>query len=189
MAKHSEASRDDVLYAFAMDHETGGSSPLARYLKDYPQFAIDLVEFSRELSREVSDEPLDAEELAYLDGKMGRLRESAVTLSNLQAAPTRLFTEAATALGLPLQVGLALRERRIEVASLPGRLLEKLAQALHASATTVHSFLSMPAQVSTLRANKSNNKPGPALKVPLERLLADAGMDEARITALLHGDE
>lgn len=188
MAKHSQVSREDVLNAFAMDYEPE-SNLLARYLSDYPQFATDLVDLSRELSREISDEPLSADELAYLDGKMGRLRETVTSLSTLQAVPAKVFTAAADALGLPLQVGLAFRERRIDVATLPGRLLERLAQALQAPLATVQSFLAMPPQVSTLRASKSNEKPGPALKVSLDKVLRDAGVDEERITALLRGDE
>lgn len=186
MTKHSEVSRDDVLYSFAMEHE---ANSLARYLKDYPQFATDLVELSRELSREVIEEQLSSEELSYLEGKMERLRESVATLTSLQAAPAKLFTNAASALGLPLQVGLALRERRIEVETLPRRLLERLAQTLQAPVATVQSFLSMPPQVSASRANKSTEKPRPALKVSFERLLADAGVDEEHIAALIRGDE
>lgn len=188
MTKHLEVSRDDVLYSFAMEHDTGASS-LAKYLKDYPQFATDLVELSRELSREMIEEQLSSEELDYLEGKMERLRESVATLTSLQAAPAKLFTNAASALGLPLQVGLALRERRVEVATLPRRLLERLAQMLQAPVVTVQSFLSMPPQVSALRASKSTEKPGPALKVSFERLLADAGIDEERIAALIRGEE
>lgn len=188
MAKQSEVSRDDVLYSFAMDHETGTAS-LARYLNDYPQFATDLVELSRELFREEIEEQLSSDELGYLEGKMERLRNSVATLTSLQAAPARLFTNAASALRLPLQVGLALRERRIEVATLPSQLLERLAQTLQVPVATVRSFLSMPPQASALRASKSTEKPGPASKVSFERLLADAGIDEERIAALIRGDE
>ncbi len=188
MTKHLEVSRDDILYSFAMEDAPGASS-LARYLNDYPQFATDLVELSRELSREVSEEQLSAEELGYLEGKMERLRNSVATLTSLQDAPAKLFTNSASALGLPLQVGLALRERRIEVATLPRRLLERLAQTLQVPVATVQSFLSLPPQVSALRANKSAEKPVPALKVSFERILADAGIDEGRIAALIRGDE
>jgi hypothetical protein len=188
MTKHSQASREDVLNAFAMDY-VPGSSFLARYLSDYPQFATDLVDLSRELSREISDEPLSADELAYLHGKMGHLRETEISLAKLQSVPAKVFTAAADALELPLQVGLAFRERRIDVATLPDHLLERLAQALQAPLATLQSFLAMPPQVSTLRASKSNEKPGPAVKVSLDKVLRDAGVDEKRITALLRGDE
>lgn len=189
MPKHSPISRDDVLNAFAMDFEPGGNA-LGRYLADYPQFSTDLIDLCRELSREIDEDlPLSADELATVSAKMSRLRESTVTLETLQAAPPKVFAEAAKALGLPLQIGVAIRERRIDVTTLPNRVLELFAQALQAPAAILQSFLLMPAQATALRANKSNDKPAPAEKVPLERLLRDAGMDEERISKLLHGDE
>lgn len=120
---------------------------------------------------------------------MGRLRESVVTVEILQAASPRTFALAAKALGLPMQVGVAIRERRIDVATLPSRFLERLANALQTSVSVVQSFLLLPAQASALRANKSDDKPAPAEKVPLERLLREAGMDEERISRLLHDDD
>lgn len=189
MAKHSRIAREDVLKAFAIDFELG-SGVLVRYLADYPQFSADLVDLSRELSREVDEDlPLDAVELAAVTAKMSRLQEATAGLAALQSAPPRLFSDAAKVLGLPLQVGAAIRERRVDVATLPSRVLELMAQALHAPAAALRAFLLMPAQVSPLKANKSSGKPAPAEKVPMERLLRDAGMDEERISALLHSDE
>lgn len=190
MNKRSPISCEDVMNAFAMDFELG-TNVLKQYLADYPQFAVDLVDLARELSREVDEElPLIAQELAAVSTKMGRLREAAVTVEILQAASPRIFAAAAKALGLPMQVGVAIRERRIDdVETLPSRFLERLAYALQTSVSVVQSFLLLPAQASALRANKSNDKPAPAEKVPLERLLREAGMDEKSISLLLHSDE
>ena len=128
MTKHSPISRDDVLNAFAMDYEPGNNA-LGQYLADYPQFSADLVDLCRELSREIDEDlPLSPDELAAVSAKMSRLRESTVTLEALHAAPPKVFTEAAKALGLPLQIGVAIRERRIDVTTLPSRVLELFAQ-------------------------------------------------------------
>lgn len=175
--------------AFAMDFEPG-TDVLKQYLADYPQFATDLVDLARELSRQVDEElPLSAQELAAVSAKMSRLRESAVTVEILQSASPKTFIEAAKTLGLPMQVGVAIRERRIDVATLPSRFLKRLANALQVPISVVQSFLLLPAQASALRANKSTNKPASAEKAPLERLLREAGMDEKSISRLLHGDE
>jgi hypothetical protein len=172
-----------------MDFEPG-ANVLKQYLADFPQFAADLVDLSRELSREIDqDVPLSADELAAVSAKMSRLRESMVTVETLQSASPKTFTEAAKVLGLPMQVGVAIRERRVEVATLPSRFLERLAQALKAPVTVLQSFLLLPAQASALRASKSNVKPAPAEKAPLERLLREAGIEEENISRLLHGDE
>lgn len=189
MTKRSPISSEDVMNAFAMDFEPG-TDVLKRYLADYPQFTADLVDLARELSRQVDEDlPLSVQELAAVSAKMGRLRESAVTVEILQAASPKTFAAAAKALGLPMQVGVAIRERRIDVATLPSRFLERLANALQTSVSVVQSFLLLPAQASALRANKSDDKPAPAEKVPLERLLKEAGMDEKSISRLLHGDD
>lgn len=189
MTKRSPISSEDVMNAFAMDFEPG-TDALKRYLADYPQFAADLVDLARELSRQVDEDlPLSVQELAAVSAKMGRLRESAVTVEILQAASPKIFAAAAKALGLPMQVGVAIHERRIDVATLPSRFLERLANALQTSASVVQSFLLLPAQASALRANKSDDKPTAAEKVPLERLLREAGMDKKSISLLLHGDD
>ena len=188
MTKHSPVSRDDALNAFSMDFEPGNNA-LGQYLADYPQFSSDLVDLCRELSREIDEDlPLSADELAAVNAKMSRLRKSTVTLETLQAASPKVFTDAAKALGLPLQIGVAIRERRIDVTTLPSRVLDLLAQALQAPAAILQSFLLLPAQASTLRASKSNDKPVPAEKVPLEQLLREAGMDETRISKLIYGN-
>jgi hypothetical protein len=189
MTKRSPISSEDVMNAFAMDFEPK-TDILKQYLADYPQFAADLVDLARELSRHVDEDlPLNAQELADVSAKMGRLRESVVTVEILQAASSKTFAAAAKALGLPMQVGVAIRERRIDVATLPSRFLGRLANALQTSVSVVQSFLLLPAQASALRANKSDDKPAPAEKVPLERLLRDAGVDEERISRLLHDDD
>lgn len=189
MTKRSPISSEDVMNAFSMDFELG-TDILKQYLADYPQFAADLVDLARELSRQVDEDlPLSVQELAAISAKMGRLRESAVTVEMLQTASPKIFAAAAKALGLPMQVGVAIRERRIDVATLPNRFLERLANSLQTSVSVVQSFLLLPAQASALRANKSDDKPALAEKVSLERLLREAGMDEESISQQLHGDD
>ena len=189
MTIRSPIASEDVMNAFAMDYEPG-TDILKRYLSDYPQFAIELVDLARELSREVDEDlPLSANELAAVSAKMGRLRDSVVTVELLQSAPPKVFAKAARELGLPIQVGVAIRERRIDSVVLPEKFLARLARALNASVSVVQSFLALPAQASALRANKSDDKPLAAEKVPLERLLKESGLDEESISRILQGDD
>ena len=99
-----------------------------------------------------------------------------------------MFTNAAKALDLPIQAGLALRERRIDVSTIPSRIIEKLAQALNASVMVLHSYLALPPQVSQLRANKSSTKPTAVEKVSFERILRDAGVDEETLSKLRNNE-
>ena len=187
MAKHPEISARDVFKAFAMDFEPG-TGTLKRFLAQYPEHATALVDLSRELCREVGDETPSAADLALVTSRMARLREVTVSLESLQAAPATQFIDAAEALSLPMPVGIAFRERRIDVASLPRRLLARLAGELRASIETLMSYLELPPQASLLRARKSNVKPTAPEKVSFERVLRDAGVDAQVISKLLRDE-
>jgi hypothetical protein len=186
MAKHSPIAQEDVLGAFAMDFEPGAGI-LERYLSQHPEYSLQLVDLSRELSREFDDDrPLSDDDLATVNAGMRRLQERTATLQSLQEAPAKMFTDAARALELPIQAGLALRERRIDASTIPSRILDKLAQALKASVVVLRSYLALPPQVSQLRASKSSTKPTAAEKVSFERILREAGVDEDVLSKLLN---
>lgn len=188
MTKHSSNTREDVLNAFAMDFEPGAGI-LERYLLQYPQYSLQLVDLSRELSREFDDDTsLSPEDLADVSAGMRRLQERPATLQALQEAPAKTFTNAAKAMGWPIQAGLALRERRIEASTIPTRVQEKLAQVLQASIAVINSFLALPPQTSQLRVSKSSTKPVAAEKVSLERTLREAGVDEEALSKLLSNE-
>lgn len=185
MAKHPQISADDVLRAFAMDFEPG-AGVLQRYLARYPEHSVALIDLSMELSREFDDAaPPGAPEFDLVAAGMARLRKNVSTQQSLQAAPAKVFTDAVKALSLPMQVGVAFRERRIVVGTLPQRVLAKLAEALQTSTETLLSYLALPPEVSQGRARKSAVKPEAPKKVSFETVLRDAGVDEQSISKLL----
>lgn len=185
MTQHPQLSADDVLRAFAMDFQPG-TGVLQRYLAEYPEHSVALIDLSMELTREFDDNiPPGAAEFDLVAAGMARLRENAATLQSLEAAPAKVFTEAISALALPMQVGLAFRERRIEVATLPHRMAAKMAEALKTSTETLLSYLALPAVAPIARARKSAVKPVAPEKVSFERVLQDAGVDEQSISNLL----
>ena len=61
-------SRESVLDAFAAESEPGRST-LERYLRLYPEYAGELIDLSRELSREACDDaaPLSVADRALID--------------------------------------------------------------------------------------------------------------------------
>lgn len=188
MTQHPQLSANDVLRAFAMDFQPG-TGVLQRYLTKYPEHSVALIDLSVELTREFDDTiPPGAAELNLVAAGMARLRENAATLKSLEAAPAKVFTEAISALALPIQVGLAFRERRIEVATLPHRMAAKMAEALKTSTETLLSYLALPAVAPMARARKSAVKPVAPEKVSFERVLQDAGVDEQSISNLLRGE-
>lgn len=185
MTQLPQLSADDVLRAFAMDFQPG-TGVLQRYLAEYPDHSVALIDLSMELTREFDDNiPPGAAEFDLVAAGMARLRENAATLQSLEAAPAKVFTEAISALVLPMQVGLAFRERRIEVATLPHHMAAKMAEALKTSTETLLSYLALPAVAPMARARKSAVKPVAPEKVSFERVLQDAGVDEQSISNLL----
>ena len=185
MTDHSTHTREDVLNEFAMDFEAE-AGVLQRYLSRYPEYSLQLVDLARELSREFDDEsPLSADDLAAVDAGLQRLQKASISLQFLQAAPAQTFTNAAKKLGLPVQVGLALRECRIDPSTVPSWTLTKLAQALDTSVDVLVSHMALPPQTSQTRASKSSTKPMSAQKVSLERILKEAGCDEDTVAKFL----
>ncbi len=168
-----------------MDFEPGDGA-LQRYLAQYPEHSSALIDLSMELTREFDDDvPPGAAEFDLVAAGMARLRVNIVTLQALEAAPAKVFADAIRALSLPMQVGLAFRERRIEVATLPQRVLTKMAEALQTSAETLLSYLVLPPETPLARARKSAVKPAAPGKVSFEKVLKDAGVDEQSISNLL----
>ena len=185
MTQHPQLSADDVLRAFALDFQLG-TGVLQRYLAEYPEHSVALIDLSMELTREFDDNiPLGTAEFDLVAAGMARLRDNAATLQSLEASPAKVFTEAISALALPMQVGLAFRERRIEVETLPHRMAAKMAEALKTSTETLLSYLALPAVAPMARARKSAVKPVAPEKVSFERVLQDAGVDEQSISNLL----
>lgn len=186
--KHSPITREDVLGSFAMDFEPG-TGVLMKYLSEYPEYSIQLVDLSRELSREIDDDrPLSADDRAAVGVGMIRIHEHSVTLQSLKEVPAKIFVDVAKTLELPMQAGLALRERRIVASTIPPRIIVKLAQVLEVSVAVLQSFLALPPQVSQLRASKSSIKPTAAEKVSFERVLREAGVDEETLSKLLNNE-
>lgn len=188
MARHPKISADEILRAFAMDFEPG-DGVLQKYLSEYPEHSVALIDLSMELLREFDDSvPPGAAECNLVATGMARLRENAATLQSLEAAPAKVFTDAIRALALPMQVGLAFRERRIEVATLPQRALARMAEALQTSADTLRLYLALPPEASVTRARKSAVRPTAPEKVSFERVLKDAGVNEQDISNLLRDE-
>ncbi len=185
---HQPASAADVLRAFAMDFEPGAVI-LQQYLTQYPEHSAALIDLAMELTREIDEEaPLDARELELVAAGMARLRKATTTIESLKAAPLKVFADAIKLLSLPVQVGLAFRERRIDLATLPGRVLGQMAEALQVSSDTLLSYLALPPEVPLARARKSEIKPAAPERVPFEKILRDAGIDEQRMSNLLRDE-
>lgn len=178
-------SREDVLRAFAFEPEHG-PDVLKRYLAAFPHLAPDLVDLSLELAREIDEDvPLSQHDLSSIQESVGRYKAGAPVFTDVSAIPASAYSSAADKLSLPLQVLVAFRDRRVELASIPARFLRSLAQALQTTKGALESFLALPPLAAPARARKSDVRPPPPSKVPFERLLVDAGVAQRRVNELL----
>ncbi|MGN5478209.1 hypothetical protein ACTMU2_18080 [Cupriavidus basilensis] len=189
MTQQSSATRDEVLRAFAMEFGES-SATLKRYLTSFPQYAVDLVDLSRELSRgEVVDHELTAEDAVGVRLALERFRSKRPRNADLPELQPKAFAVVVSTLNLPIQVVIAFRERRVDLASVPVGFRNALARALGTTRGILENFLALPPQVSPARASKSGVKPVAAEKVPFERVLTDAGLSPERISELMSTEE
>jgi hypothetical protein len=180
-------SRGSVLDAFAVENEPGRST-LERYLRLYPEYAGELVDLSRELSREVCGDtaPLSAADQALIDAAWS---QHATTMPATTADPFAALTvddwrAVAQRLDVPRQVVTALRERRVSLVSIPRRFLQRLAKAMRSSVAQLELSWG-PVQLAAARSYKADGKPIVGEQVTFEQVLIDAGVSAEKRAELL----
>jgi hypothetical protein len=182
-------SLDDVLSAFSVEPDNGRET-LERYMRQYPEYVLQLVDLSQELSRTLPDD----EELSSSD--VEAIEAAWAAFSNTAAAPDVFATltpiemsRVAKALALPRQVITAIKERRITPSTFPRRFLRRLAEELGRSFEEICATLSLPKAVAA-RSFKSNDKPTSSSDtVAFETILRQAGVKDDQLSDLLADDD
>ncbi|MDB5575341.1 MAG: uncharacterized protein JWR80_517 [Bradyrhizobium sp.] len=187
-ASRSDLQRDDVLDAFGME-ASHGRDTLDRYLREFPQYAGELIDLSREMMRRVVPDaaPLSAAEQSRVDTAWSRhvaAQPHAATdpFAALSLAQSR---GVATSLDVPRQVITAFRERKVLLDSVPRLFLRRFAEAAKVPFAAFAAGLSAPPTMEPARSFKASAKPGTVGQVTFERILIDAGVPEARRAELL----
>ncbi|VFU10186.1 hypothetical protein [Methylocella tundrae] len=179
-------SREAVLDAFAVESEPGPST-LERYLRQYPEYAGELIDLSRELSREAYEDaaPLSAADRALIDAAWSQHAKAmpAAAADPFAALTVDDWRAVAQRLDVPRQVVTALRERRVSLVSIPRRFLAMLAEAMRSSVAQLESSWG-PAQL-VARSYKADAKPVAGEQVTLEQVLIDAGVPAEKRARLL----
>jgi hypothetical protein len=186
MTNAHSPSLEDVLDAFAAEPDP--TLALPRYLSAYMEHALDLVDLARELRHvDVEDDgPLTAADEAIIRASWRKHQEASPHDPFPSLSPGRM-RELAVSLDVPRQVLTSFRERRVIVESVPRTFLQQLASALGRSVEALLLVLQQPPE-RLARSYKSDSKPSEEAPVTFERLLLDAGVSEARRSALLSGD-
>lgn len=181
---------DQVLESFAMEPDADGQT-LLRYLRDYPEYAKQLIDLSQEIFRfGILDEtPLSVEDKVRIDTACSRIQSglSNATVDPFVALSVSKLREIAQTLDVPRQVITAFRERTVIVASVPKYFLTRFAGLLGNSFQEFLATLALPPQ-QLVRNYKADGKPTQAIQVTFEQLLRDAGLSEEKIKSLLTDD-
>jgi hypothetical protein len=188
MTSHApKLSLDHVLESFAMEPESGGVT-LQRYLREYPEYATQLVDLSLERFRfQIQDEsPISAEDRMRIDTAWSRIQSTPRKIATDPFADLTVpkLREIAKTLHVPRQVITAFRERTVIVASVPKRFITQLASLVGSSAQDLLDILALPPH-SLARRYKADSKPTEGVLVTFEQLLRDAGVSDEDIKLLL----
>jgi hypothetical protein len=179
-------SRESVLDAFAIESEPGRST-LERYLRLYPEYARELIDLSRELSREACDDaaPLSGADQALIDTAWSQHAAASPAVADPFAALTvDDWRAVARGLDVPRQVVTALRERRVSLVSIPRRFLQRFAEAARSSVAQLEAFWG-PGQAAGARSYKADSKPTAGEQVSFDQVLIDAGVPAEKRAQLL----
>jgi hypothetical protein len=180
-------SRESVLDAFAVESEPGRLT-LERYLRLYPKYAGELIDLSRELSREACEEsaPLSAADQELIDAAWSQHAKAAPAAAADPFAALTIddWRTVAQVLDVPRQVVTALRERRVSLGSIPRRFLAMLADAMRSSVAQLESSWE-PAPLLVARSYKADKKPAMGEQVTFEQVLIDAGVPAEKRAKLL----
>lgn len=180
-------SRESVLDAFAVESEPGRST-LEHYLRLYPEYAGELIDLSREFSREACDDvaPLSIADRALIETAwLQHATASPAAMADPFAALTvDDWRAVAKGLDVPRQVVTALRERRVSLPSIPRRFLQRFAEAVSSTVAQLDASWG-PGQLVAARSYKADGKPSAGEQVTFEQVLIDAGVPADKRARLL----
>ncbi|WP_419605485.1 hypothetical protein [Thiolapillus sp.] len=187
---NTKPTLEEVLDAYAVEaiHDR---ATLESYLRDFPQFAEELVDLSREVSRvvEYDEGSLSATEEALIEKAWQNhaqpVARSADEIDPLAKLSVPQLREVAHQLGVPRQVITAFRERRVKLESVPKSFLAAFARALSCTVDLLSSVISETSGSDFSRSYKAEIKPTAGEAISFEKLLIDAGVSEAKRTELL----
>lgn len=181
-----QPSRDDVLMAFAVE-DGPRRERLERYLRDFPDYAEDLIDLSRELSRDPceDEEPLSADDGALIDAAWEIfVRAEAQAHDPFADLSPGDLRDLSRQLEVPRQVVMALREGRVLVTTVPRRFLARLAASLRTTIEVIEEHWGYSAQPQ-VRSYKAEGKPQAINAVSFERVLVEAGVPEEQRAQLM----
>jgi hypothetical protein len=190
IAENSKPSEEEVLLAFSVEPMYDRKT-LERYLGEYPEYAIALVECSIELMLDatLSDKVVATSE-ATVDRAWQRF-QTAVNLSNNTSVtnpfatlnPTA-FRSLAKRLDITNLLLIRLRDRTIDATTIPRRFVQGLAAELGATVDTVMAYLRSPPAMVSSHSFRSAVKPAVTEQISFEKAIQTSQLTPAQQNVL-----
>lgn len=197
MTTKSDALKDEVLYAFAVEPNRGAKT-LGEYLTNYPQYRDELINLSIELLSEPSQEDIT------IDSKVGEgvpqawekfqstlsasdpvSRSEVACIENpLAVLDKKSFRDLAERLGLSRVFLTRLRDQTITFSSIPIRFIEVVADAINVSIDTMMAALDRPATISSAQSFKADGKPTAPEPISFDEAIETSNLSEEQKAAL-----
>lgn len=172
----SQTNLEEVLEEYAAATPTGNDLKILRSLtEEYPQYANDLTDFAaaRAVVKHAPDEELsDEEERRFQESGMKNLRAVLSRVSSRGASQNALQSlvetakakglnrlRFAAALGLSASLVQYLEKRRLDFASIPKAVIEKVAEVLEIGEQSVANYLNQPPSLATNASFKASERP------------------------------
>ncbi|MGD0207521.1 MAG: hypothetical protein ABSC89_07950 [Verrucomicrobiota bacterium] len=183
-------SCEDALNAFAVE-PTHDRATLERYLRQFPEYAVELAHLSHELSRaEAKTGELSEKDRAAIEDAWKQYsRSSTASVRIFISLSVPQLRELANSLGVPRQIITAFREHKVLASSIPRRFLGRMASALNTTMEEIRAELTLPLEGTCVRSHKSDEKPMAAAPATFEQLLIDAQVSEDRRAELMADDD
>lgn len=177
---------EEILSAFAVE-PAHNKATLDLYLKQYPELASELIDLSLELEMiDPTEEDVIDTDSPIVNAAWAAFVDGGVTDAPITAAS---FTrEVANGMGLKLAALMGLRDRKVEVDSLPNAFSARLSKALAAPVSRLMEYLAGPQGMPVGASFKADSKPEQKPKISINQLLAECGYTPEQITNLLKED-
>jgi hypothetical protein len=196
-SKHPQLTEEEVLLAFAVEPRQDRAT-LTRYLVDYPEHSVALANLSIEL---MIDETRNNEEglapsivsinkawqrfMVAADEATGA--QPASPFSGLNPAQLKQKTEV---LGINKLFLVRLRDRGIDLATIPSRFIESIATAFGSPVESVRDYLASPPSIDSSLSFRSDVKPAATEQVSFTTAIETSQLtveQKAKLKALMEG--
>lgn len=189
-AQNPGLDEEEIILAFSVE-PTHDRKTLERYLREYPEYTDALVECSIELmvGATRSDSTEIASEIA-VDQAWQRFQtimnqpNDTVVMNPFAKLNSTDFKTLAKRLDINNLLLVRLRDRAIDVATIPQRFVQKLATELGATEDAVSTYLSSPPGIVSSHNFKSAVKPAVTTQISFEQAITTSQLTQPQQEAL-----